>query len=49
MKLYTSRSDKKGRILGKRKPFRLKQKMLRTESNASDTMEQPAQYRNAQK
>jgi hypothetical protein len=37
--LYTSRSDCNGRILGKRKPFRVKQKVFLNEMSAPNAME----------
>jgi len=39
---YTSGYDKKDCILGKHKPFRVKRKVLPTENNASNVMEQPS-------
>jgi hypothetical protein len=41
MKLYTSGSDKKGCILGKQKPFQVKQKVFPIRGSALDAMEQP--------
>jgi hypothetical protein len=37
--VYTSRLEKNGHILGKKKPFRVKQKMFPTESDTPDVME----------
>jgi hypothetical protein len=42
-------SDCNGRILGKRKPFRVKQKLFLNEKRALDAMEQSFQPRNVHK
>jgi hypothetical protein len=48
-KLSHKDSDCNGRILGKRKPFRVKRKVFLNEKHAPDAMEQSFQPRNVQK
>jgi hypothetical protein len=47
--LYTSGSDYNGRILGKRKPFRVKQKVFLTETSSQDAIEHSSWPINVQK
>jgi hypothetical protein len=48
-KNFAPDSDCNGRILGKRKPFRVKRKVFLNEKRAPDAMEQSFQPRNVQK
>jgi hypothetical protein len=48
-KNFAPDSDCNGRILGKRKPFRVRRKVFLNEKHAPDAMEQSFQPRNVQK